>query len=171
MKLDEIKLYGEPRKHRVRVGRGAGSGLGKTSGRGTKGFKKRQGHKILQVREGASMSLYRHSPKRGFKHTIFDDTIIAINLSDLQSFFKDGETVNLATLREKGFKIPKSKRCIRIKLLGKTSEGQELPKNLKLELHQISATAREQIEKVQGSLKLIELVKHKKYEKKTKIRE
>ncbi len=163
MKLDEIKFYGEPRKHGVRVGRGAGSGLGKTAGRGTKGFKKRQGHKILQIREGASMSLYRHSPKRGFKHVIFDDTIIAINLSDLQ-LFKDGETVNLATLREKGFKIPKSKRCLRLKLLGKTEEGQELPKNLKLELHQISKTAEEQIKKVQGSVKIIEIAKPTKNE-------
>lgn len=167
MKLDEIKFYGEPRKHGVRVGRGIGSGLGKTSGRGQKGFKQRSGHKILQVREGASMSLYRHAPKRGFKHTFFDDFIVAINLSDLQ-LFKDGETVSLTTLKEKGYKIPKSKRCVRLKLLGKAAEDQQLPKDLKLNLHQISKTAKTQIEAAKGVVNLIEVAKPQKNVKKTR---
>lgn len=161
MNLDEVKFFfGEPRKHGVRVGRGIGSGLGKNCGRGKKGFKHRQGHHIKQIEEGVVYKLYRHLPKRGFNHRSFDENVVEINLSDLNRF-QDGAQVNLTTLHDQGFKIPTSKIKLRLKLLGRMAKDQKLPKGLKLELHQISKVAREQIEKAQGSVAILEVPTNK----------
>ncbi len=159
MNLADIKMFGLKRKHRVRVGRGIGSGLGKTSGRGMKGFHARQGHKIGQVTEGGTMPLYRRLPKRGFKHTDFDDTWIIINLEDL-NVFQEGEEVSLSTIAQKGLlKLPKSKKDLRLKLLAR---GEVKVKNLKLKLHKISEEAQKKIAQVQGTVELIVIAKPKK---------
>lgn len=160
MDLNEIKLAGWPHQHHVRVGRGPSSGLGQTSGRGTKGFHSRQGHKIGQITEGSgSQSLYRRSPKRGFNHKVFDDTKLIINLADLVERFKDGEEVTLETLHEKKIRVPKSKYDLRLVLLGRLDPEQQLPKNLKIKLHRISKTAQEAIQKANGTVEVIKLKK------------
>jgi len=160
MNLTEIKLCGWPHQHKFRVGRGISSGNGKTSGRGSKGFHARQGHKIGQITEGSgSQSLYRRTPKRGFNHTMFDDTYLVINLADLAERFKDGEEVTLATLREKNIRIPKSKYDLRLVLLGRLNPDQKLPKNLKIKLHRISKTAQDAIQKTNGTVEIITLKK------------
>ena len=85
-----------------RVGRGPGSGMGKTSTHGQKGQKARSGVSISAWFQGGQSPLYRRIPKRGFKNTRFETKYAVINLSDLDKFFKDGDVVTPEVLKEKG---------------------------------------------------------------------
>ena len=102
MKLNEIKPNNKSFKKIKRVGRGSGSGLGKTSGRGAKGQKSRSGVAINGF-EGGQMPIYRRLPKRGFKN-IFKKNIATINLGKLQSLI-DSKRINLPDIKEKDWEV------------------------------------------------------------------
>jgi large subunit ribosomal protein L15 len=135
---------------KIRLGRGIGSGKGKTSGRGHKGQKARSGIAIKSF-EGGQMPLYRRLPKRGFK-IIKKNNIAIINLQQLQEFISKGKLnnkilINLSELKKK--KILKNK-INKIKILG----NGDIKDKINLEIDFISKSAKEKIEKKGGSIKL-----------------
>ncbi len=135
---------------KIRLGRGIGSGKGKTSGRGHKGQKARSGIAIKSF-EGGQMPLYRRLPKRGF-NPIKKNNIAIINLQQLQEFISKGKlnTKNLINLNElKKNKILKNK-INKIKLLG----NGDIKDKINLEVDFISKSAKEKIEKNGSSIKL-----------------
>ena len=101
MKLNELKPASN-NKTRTRVGRGVGSGLGKTSGKGHKGQKARSGGGVRRGFEGGQTPLYRRLPKRGLSNAKFTTRYATINLDDLNKYFKDGDVVTPEVLKEKG---------------------------------------------------------------------
>jgi len=135
---------------KIRVGRGIGSGKGKTSGRGHKGQKARSGIAIKSF-EGGQMPLYRRLPKRGFR-SIKKNNIAIINLQQLQEFISKGKLnakilINLNELKKN--KILKNK-INKIKLLG----NGDIKDKINLEVDFISKSAKEKIEKNGSSIKL-----------------
>ena len=100
MKLNELKVSPEA-KVRKRVGRGPGSGMGKTSTRGEKGQKSRSGVSISAWFQGGQTPLYRRIPKRGFNNANFANRFATINLSDLNRYFNDGDVVTPEVLFER----------------------------------------------------------------------
>lgn len=100
MKLHELTPAAGSKKTRTRVGRGLGSGLGKTSGRGQKGQNSRSGGGVRSGFEGGQMPLYRRLPKRGFKN-VFAKEYAEVNVSQLNCF-EDGATVDPVALIEAG---------------------------------------------------------------------
>ena len=101
MKLNELQRNIGATHAKKRVGRGSGSGLGKTSGRGQKGQKARSGGSINPVFEGGQLPLYRRIPKRGFSNHMFKTTYAVINLDEL-NVFEDNTVVAPALLKEAG---------------------------------------------------------------------
>ena len=99
MKLHELNASPEA-KTRKRVGRGPGSGLGKTAGRGENGQKSRSGASIPAWFQGGQTPLYRRVPKRGFNNARFRTEYATINLSDLNKYFNDGDEVTPEVLKE-----------------------------------------------------------------------
>ena len=138
-------------KKKIRVGRGIGSGKGKTSSRGHKGQKSRSGVAIKSF-EGGQMPLYRRLPKRGFKAFNKDKTAI-LNLSKIQSMF-DKTTNNLKTtidlkiLKEKKLV---SKKFMKLKILG----SGEIKKSVEIIAHFASANALDKVKKAGGKLNVI----------------
>ena len=100
MRLNELAPSEGSRSSRKRKGRGVGSGLGKTAGRGSKGHRSRSGGGVRPGFEGGQMPIHRRLPKRGFTN-IFKKTILIINIRDLQRF-ESGETVDSETLLKTG---------------------------------------------------------------------
>lgn len=137
MKLHELEKNIGAKHSKKRVGRGSGSGLGKTSGRGQKGQKARSGGSINPVFEGGQLPLYRRLPKRGFSNYPFKKEYAVINLSDL-NVFEDGTVVTPALLKEKGIV---KKQLSEIKVLG---EGQ-LDKKITVQAHKFSKSALDKI--------------------------
>ena len=136
-------------KAKKRLGRGRGSGTGKTSGKGVKGQKARPGHHGARFAfEGGQMPMPRRIPKRGFKN-FFRIEAFPINVAMLENIFEAGETVDLATLRAKGI-VPK--KVTHIKILG---EG-ELTKKLTITAHRASETAKDKVTKAGGTITLVE---------------
>lgn len=133
MKLHELEKNIGAKQRKKRVGRGPGSGLGKTCGRGQKGQKARSGGSINPVFEGGQLPLYRRLPKRGFSNHLFKTEYAVINVSDLNQF-ENGTLVTPALLKEK--KIIK-KQLKGIKVLGNGS----LEKKLTIQAHKFSASA------------------------------
>src|SRR4051812_21627472 len=150
--LHELKAPKNSRHRKKRVGRGQGSGLGKTAGRGGKGQKARSGNMHFEGFEGGQSPLQRRLPKRGFLNP-FSLTFATLNVSDLEAFFDAGNTVDEASLREKG--LVKGHKHDGIKILG---DG-ELSKKLTVKAHKFSATAKAAIEKVGGAVQVIEAPK------------
>ncbi len=140
MNLGKLQDTSRERKPRKRVGRGPGSGVGKTCGRGEKGAGARSGYKRRFGYEGGRFPLYRKVPCRGFSNARFRKAYDAINLSQIDALFSDGEVVSAETLTEKGYL---SGPTYGIKILG---EG-ELNKKVTLEIEGLSETAREKLEK------------------------
>ncbi|MBN2528866.1 MAG: 50S ribosomal protein L15 [Deltaproteobacteria bacterium] len=136
------------RKKRKRIGRGPGSGWGKTAGKGMNGQKARSGGGIARGFEGGQMPLQRRMPKRGFTN-IFKKEIIAINV-ELLDVFSDGDVVDVEALGQKGLI---SKVADGVKILGKG----ELTRKLTVRLHNASAGAIEKIQKAGGSFEQISL--------------
>ena len=134
-------------KKRTRVGRGPGSGLGKTSGRGQKGQKARSGYSHKFGFEGGQLPLYRRLPKRGFSNAQFKIKDATINLSDLNKF-ESGSTITPELLKEMGLV---KKGLDGIKVLGKGT----LDKKLTVRAHKFSNTAKETIEKLGGKAEVI----------------
>ena len=139
MKLNELKKNEGATFSKKRVGRGPGSGLGKTSGKGQKAQKARSGVSIPATFEGGQLPLYRRLPKRGFSNAKFKIVYAVINLDDLNRF-EDGTVVTPALLKEVGLV---KKGLDGIKVLG---EG-TLEKKLTIQANKFSASALEKIEK------------------------
>ena len=131
-----------------RVGRGPGSGMGKTSTRGEKGQKARSGASIPAWFQGGQSPLYRRIPKRGFNNKRFRNEFATINLEDLNKFFKDGDVVTPEILKERG--IIKKSLC-GIKVLGTGS----LDKKLTVKAHRFSSKAVTKIEEAGGKAEVI----------------
>lgn len=131
-----------------RRGRGQGSKLGKTCGRGEKGAGSRSGYKRRFGNEGGNFPLYRKLPCRGFSNARFKITFDVVNLDQIQQVFQDGEIVNLETLTERGFV---SGRTDGIKILG----NGELTKKVSIEVDAISSSAREKLTIAKIPFKLI----------------
>jgi large subunit ribosomal protein L15 len=147
MELNNLKPNKGARKARKRLGRGPGSGHGKTAGRGEKGQKSRSGYSRQLGFEGGQMPLHRRVPKRGFTN-IFKTEFNVINLSDLDKF-EAGTTVDQASLREAG--VVKG-RVKKLKVLG----NGELSKKLTVSADKFSKTAKEKIEAAGGTCQEIE---------------
>jgi len=142
MKLNELTSAGNAKAYRK--GRGAGSGNGKTSGRGHKGQNARSGGGVRPGFEGGQMPLYRRLPKRGFNNKRFAASYIEVNVSDLEKF--EGSEVTAAALAEQGI-ITLPKVNDGLKVLG----NGELTKKLDVKAAKFSASAKEKIEKAGGT--------------------
>jgi len=145
MKLGELSPAPGSKKKKFRVGRGHGSGNGKTAGYGHKGQKARSGAPRPGF-EGGQMPLYRRLPHRGFKCRNSKD-IVAINVSKLD-VFEDGSVVDIAALKSKGLL---SNPRDGVKILG---EG-EISKKLTVQVNMFSSTAKEKIEAAGGKAEVI----------------
>ena len=144
MNLDDVHRGIKKYKKRKRVGRGLGSGRGKTCGRGHKGQGSRAGYSVHPTFEGGQMPLVRRIPKRGF-HNRWALSVAIVNIGDLEARFDDGAEVNSETLKAKS--LAKGRYDV-LKVLG---NGQ-LTKKLKVSAHRFSASAREKIEKAGGEV-------------------
>ena len=131
-----------------RVGRGPGSGMGKTSTRGEHGQKSRSGASIKPWFQGGQHPLYRRVPKRGFNNARFREEYATINLSDLNKFFNDGDVVTPELLKEKGII---KKQLSGVKVLG---NGQ-LEKKLTVKVNRFSSSAVTKIESAGGKAEVI----------------
>ena len=154
MKLNEIKDNEGSRKGRMRVGRGIGSGKGKTAGRGQKGQKSREGVSINGF-EGGQMPLHMRIPKRGFNN-IFAKDYAEVNLGQIQKLVDAGKldakgTIDHAALKAAGV-ARGGKHGVRVLAKGDFSA------KLKFNVAGVSASAREAIEKAGGSVHVIEVV-------------
>ena len=187
MNLNELRPAAGSKRERRRVGRGHGTGWGKTAGKGHNGQKQRSGSYVSPIFEGGQMPIIRRIPKRGFSNSPFKKDIIAITLADIVEKFNDGDVVSLQTLVENGIiKNPKfitkySDEALRnvkgrkavkeylnaniesyVKEKDFTSDlkiigNTEVNKKLTVKTHKISKTAKELIEKAGGSVELVEI--------------
>ena len=147
MKLHELSPAEGSVKEGFRKGRGAGSGNGKTAGKGHKGQNARSGGGVRPGFEGGQLPLYRKLPKRGFNNFRFGKQYVIVNVQSL-NVFEDGEVIDCATLLAAGV-IAKS--CDGVKILG---EG-ELTKKLTVKAAVFSASAKEKIEAVGGKTEVV----------------
>ena len=139
MKLHELSPNPGSVSSRKRVGRGPGSGLGKTSGRGENGQKSRSGASISPVFEGGQSPLFRRLHKRGFSNARFKTVYATINVGELNELFNDGDVVTPELLKEKGII---KKQLSGIKVLGNGI----LNKKLTIRAHRFTQSALEKIE-------------------------
>ncbi len=146
MKLENLVASPETKK-RKRVGRGPGSGMGKTATRGENGQKSRSGASISPWFEGGQSPLYRRIPKRGFNNARFRKEYATINLSDLNRF-NDGDVVTPEVLYERGIV---KKQLAGIKVLA----GGELTKKVTVKAHRFSTKAVSKIEEQGGTAEVI----------------
>lgn len=146
MKLENLNATPEF-KSRKRVGRGPGSGMGKTSTRGENGQKSRSGVSIKPWFQGGQSPLYRRIPKRGFSNKQFETKYAVINLSDLNKF-EDGDVVTPELLKEKGII---KKQLSGIKVLG----NGELEKKITVKANRFSSKAVTKIESKGGKAEVI----------------
>jgi len=142
MNLNDVHRGIQKNKKRKRLGRGIGSGHGKTCGRGHKGQRSRAGFSVHPTFEGGQMPLVRRIPKRGFNNQ-WGPRVAIVNLGDLEAAFDDGAEVTPEALKEKN--LAKQRYDV-LKVLG---DG-ELTKKLKVSAHRFSKSALEKIEKAGG---------------------
>ena len=147
MKLNELMQNNGARTERRRVGRGPGSGLGKTSGKGEKGQKARSGVSIPAIFEGGQLPLYRRLPKRGFSNAQFKIKYAVINVCDLNKF-DDGAVVTPEILHDAGLL---KNQLDGVKVLGNGT----LEKKLTIKAHKFSKEAVNKIEKSGSTLEVI----------------
>ena len=147
MKLNNLSASPEA-KVKKRVGRGPGSGMGKTATRGENGQKSRSGASIPAWFQGGQSPLYRRIPKRGFNNARYRVEFATINLSDLNKMFKDGDVITPELLKEKG--IIKKQLC-GVKVLG----NGELDKKLTIKANRFSSSAVTKIESAGGKAEVI----------------
>lgn len=145
MKLNELKPAAGSKKNRKRIGRGKGSGWGKTSGKGHKGQNSRSGGGVRPGFEGGQMPLHRRLPKRGFKN-IFRKKVVEVNLRDLNRF-DAGSVVDAQALAEAG--LIKG-QFDAIKLLG---QG-EVDRALTVQVDRVSESAKAKVEAAGGTVEL-----------------
>ena len=144
MNLNDVHRGIQKHKKRKRIGRGPGSGHGKTSGRGSKGQRSRAGFSVHPTFEGGQMPLVRRIPKRGFNNR-WALSVAIVNVGDLEERFQADDVVDPDTLRAKD--LAKGRFDV-LKILG---DGQ-LTKKLKVSAHRFSKSAREKIEQAGGQV-------------------
>ena len=147
MKLHELRPNDGAIKSRKRVGRGPGSGLGKTSGKGHKGQNARSGGGVRPGFEGGQLPLFRRLPKRGFSNAMFKTEYATINVSDLNKF-EDGAVITPELLKEMGML---KKQLAGVKVLGNGT----LDKKLTVKANSFSKSAIEKIENKGGKAEVI----------------
>ena len=187
MNLNELRPAVGSKRERRRVGRGHGTGWGKTAGKGHNGQKQRSGSYVSPIFEGGQMPIIRRIPKRGFSNAPFKKDIIAITLADIVERFNDGDVVSLETLVEneivknpkfikkysdEALRNVKGRRAVKEYLnsnieayvkekeftsLLKIIGNAEVNKKLTVKVHRISKAAKELIEKAGGSVELLEI--------------
>jgi large subunit ribosomal protein L15 len=149
--MDLSTVHQGCRKHRKkkRVGRGIGSGQGKTCGLGHKGQYASAGARMFsKLFEGGQTPLFRRSPKRGFSHGAWDIPAVVINVGDIASASASGDEVSLDSLKTKGVIKGTAER---LRVLG----NGDVKKKLTIRAHHFSASAKEKIEKAGGKVELI----------------
>jgi len=146
MKLNELSPAKGSRSARKRLGRGVGSGTGKTAGRGSKGLKSRSGGSVRPGFEGGQMPIHRRLPKRGFTN-IFKKNFVEINVRDLARF-ESGSLVDKGALIQEGLVRGKNDGIV---LLGKG----DISIPLTIKVNRISKGAREKIEGAGGTVEVI----------------
>ena len=187
MNLNELRPADGSKRDRKRVGRGHGTGWGKTAGKGHNGQKQRSGTYVSPIFEGGQMPIVRRVPKRGFSNSPFKKDMVVITLSDIVEKFNDGDVVSLETLVENGIiKNPKfiikysdealrnvkGKKAVKEYLetniesyvkekdftsLLKIIGNAEVTKKLTVKAHGISKLAKESVEKAGGSVEILEV--------------
>ena len=187
MNLNELRPADGSKRDRKRVGRGHGTGWGKTAGKGHNGQKQRSGTYVSPIFEGGQMPIIRRVPKRGFSNSPFKKDMVVITLSDIVGKFNDGDVVSLETLVENGIiKNPKfiikysdealrnvkGKKAVKEYLetnvesyvkekdftsLLKIIGNAEVTKKLTVKAHGISKSAKESVEKAGGSVEILEV--------------
>ena len=187
MNLNELRPAEGSKRERRRVGRGHGTGWGKTAGKGHNGQKQRSGTYVSPIFEGGQMPIVRRVPKRGFSNSPFKKDTVVIALSDIVEKFNDGDVVSLQTLVENGIiKNPKfivkysdealrnvkGKKAVKEYLetnvesyvkekdftsLLKIIGNAEVTKKLTVKAHGISKAAKESVEKAGGSVEILEV--------------
>ena len=187
MNINELRPSEGSKKGRRRVGRGHGSGWGKTAGKGHNGQKQRSGSYVSPAFEGGQMPLIRRIPKRGFSNSPFKKDLIVLNIKDIVNRFEDGEEVSIATLADNG--IIKNARFIKkysdeklrnlkgrklvkeyleenidsyvkekdFKSILKIIGEAEVSKKLNFKVHRISEKTKELVEKAGGKVEILEI--------------
>ena len=148
MRIHDVNQGVQGSKSRKRIGRGTGSGQGKTAGRGHKGQKSRAGWSRSPVFQGGAMPMVRRVPKRGFNNK-FAKLVAAVNVGALEEKFENGGEVTVALLKKTSL-IPGI--FDEVKILG---DG-NLTKKLKVSAHRFSRSARQKIEEAGGEVIVIE---------------
>jgi large subunit ribosomal protein L15 len=152
--IHELKPAKGANRTRKRLGRGTGSGLGTTAGKGHKGQKARSGGQTKPGFEGGQMPMTRRIPKRGFSNARFAAIYETVNLGNIDKYFTDGASVNIETLKAFGL-IHGDKAGV--KILG---DG-EFKKKLSFKVHKISKSALEKVEAAGGEVEIIPPFKEK----------
>jgi len=148
MSLNNLRTPKRTNHAKRRVGRGPGSGHGKTASRGHKGAKSRSGHRFKRGFEGGQMPLHRRVPKRGFTNP-FRVEYAVVNLDTLAEVFEAGSSVTPELLRERGLV---RKNGVRIKVLGRG----DISKKLTVQAHKFSGTAAEKIAAAGGVAEVLQ---------------
>ena len=148
--LNELKPVEGARHSRKRLGRGTGSGLGKTAGKGHKGQNARTSGGVRPGFEGGQIPLFQRLPKRGFKNVNRKEFMV-VNLSDLL-VFEDGQTVDLEALQAKGLV---KEVYDGVKVLGNLKDGEKFDKKLTVKAQKFSKSALEAITKAGGTAEVI----------------
>lgn len=146
--LSTLKNSTRPKHRRRRVGRGPGSGLGKTCGRGEKGAGARSGYKRRLGYEGGQFRTFMKMPERGFSNARFRRALDVVNLHQIEAMYEDGETVDLDTLRDRGFLSGPSHG---LKILG---DG-DLTKKVTINAKAFSESAKEKLTHAKIAFKLL----------------
>ncbi len=147
MGLNSIPMPKGANTEPKRVGRGVGSGMDKTSGRGHKGSKARSGPGVYPGFEGGQMPLLRRIPKRGFNNRAFAERYSIINVGRLANLFEAGQEITPELLLEKGL----VKKRTKVKLLG---DG-EIKIALRIKVHKASSSAIEKVKQAGGEVEII----------------
>ncbi len=148
MDITTVTKLAGAHKRRKRVGRGTGSGHGKTCGRGTKGAKARKSPSIRRLFEGGQMALFRRLPKRGFSNAKFRTGVVVVNVGELDKRFEDGAHVTKEVLKTAGLI---DSADVVLKVLGDGSIG----KKLTVEADRFSQSARDKITAAGGTVTVI----------------
>jgi large subunit ribosomal protein L15 len=138
--LAELKDTSRPPKKVQRIGRGVGSHRGGHSGKGGKGDSHRSGYRKRFGYEGGQVPLYRKLPIRGFTRGLFVKASQVISFEKIEQYYRDGDTVNMTTLREKGLIPRKLPGGIKILAVGK------LTKKVTIEAHRFSESAKQKLD-------------------------
>ncbi len=148
MRLNELYPFAEERKNRKRVGRGSGSGMGKTSGKGNKGQNSRSGVSRDPAFEGGQMPIMRRLPKRGFKNDMFKTVYGVVNIARLEEVFADKSEITLEDIYARG--LVRSGCPVKVLGVGDISRA------VTVQAHAFSASAIEKIKNAGGEARSLE---------------